>query len=115
MRREELYLTDIVEAADAIQRFVEGIQREDFFDDELRQSAVLQKLIVIGEAAARLPPEFRERHPEIEWADIVGFRNIAVHEYFSVNWSIVWVAATQDAPELRQKVAKILDEEYADG
>jgi len=114
MRREELYLTDIVEAADAIQRFVEGIQREDFFDDELRQSAVLQKLIVIGEAAARLPPEFRERRPEIEWADIVGFRNIAVHEYFSVNWSIVWVAATQDAPELRQKIAKVLDEEYAD-
>lgn len=114
MRREELYLTDIVEAADAIQRFVEGIQREDFFDDELRQSAVLQKLIVIGEAAARLSPEFRERRPEIEWADIVGFRNIAVHEYFSVNWSIVWVAATQDAPELRQKIAKVLDEEYAD-
>jgi uncharacterized protein with HEPN domain len=93
MRREELYLTDIVEAADTIQRFIEGVQREDF-DDELRRSAVLQKLIVIGEAAARLPREFTERHPEVEWADIVGFRNIAVHEYFSVNWSIVWVAAT---------------------
>ena len=108
MRREKLYLTDIVEAADAIQRFVEGIQRKDLIDDELRQSAVLQKLIVIGEAAARLPREFRERHPKIEWADIVGFRNIAVHEYFAVNWSIVWVTATQEVPGLRQKVAKIL-------
>ena len=114
MRREELYLTDIVEAADAIQRFVEGIQRKDLIDDELRQSAVLQKLIVIGEAAARLPREFRERHPEIEWADIVGFRNIAVHEYFAVNWSIVWVTATQEVPGLRQKVAKILTEEHVD-
>jgi uncharacterized protein with HEPN domain len=111
MRLEELYLADIVEAADAIQRFIEGVQREDFFDDELRQSAVLQKLIVIGEAAARLPKEFTERHPEVEWTDIVGFRNIAVHEYFSVNWSIVWVAAAQDAPDLRGKVAKILAEE----
>ena len=79
MRPEALYLTDIVEAADAVERFIEGVQREDFFGDELRQSAVLQKLIVIGEAAARLPVEFRERHPEIEWTDIVGFRNIAVH------------------------------------
>ncbi|RLC72407.1 MAG: DUF86 domain-containing protein [Chloroflexi bacterium] len=114
MRREELYLTDIVEAADAIQRFIEGIQREDFFGDELRQSAVLQKLIVIGEAAARLPTEFTNRHPEIEWADIAGFRNIAVHEYFAVDWSIVWVAATQDAPDLRRKVARILAKEYAD-
>lgn len=114
MRREELYLTDIVEAADAIQRFVAGVRREDFFDDELRQSAVLQKLVVIGEAAARLPAEFRVRHPEIEWADIVGFRNIAVHEYFAVNWSIVWVAATQDSPDLRRRIAKILRGEYAD-
>ena len=114
MRREALYLTDIVEAADAIQRFIEGIEREDFFVDELRQSAVLQKLIVIGEAAARLPVEFRERHSEVEWADIVGFRNIAVHEYFAVDWLIVWVAATQDAPDLRRKVDRILAEERAD-
>jgi uncharacterized protein with HEPN domain len=84
MRREELYLTDILEAADAIQRFIQGIEREDFFGDELRQSAVLQKLILIGEAAARLPEEFIKRHPEVEWADIVAFRNIAVHEYFAV-------------------------------
>ncbi|MBW2011807.1 MAG: DUF86 domain-containing protein [Deltaproteobacteria bacterium] len=40
------------------------------------------------------------------------FRNIAVHEYFSVNWSIVWVTATQDVPDLRRKVARIIDEEY---
>jgi uncharacterized protein with HEPN domain len=113
MRREELYLTDIVEAADAVQRFTEGIQRGGFLNDELRQSAVLQKLIVIGEAAARLPMEFRERHPEIEWTDIVGFRNIAVHEYFAVNWAIVWVTATQDVPDLRRRVVRILAEEYS--
>lgn len=114
MRREALYLADIVEAAEAILRFVEGVEREDFLDDEMRQSAVLQKLIVIGEAAARLPPDFRERHPEVEWADIVGFRNIAVHEYFAVSWSIVWVTATQDVPNLQRKVARILDEEYSE-
>jgi len=112
MRPEVLYLTDIVDAADAIQRFVEGIQRQDFFADELRQSAVLQKLIVVGEAAARLPLAFREGHPEVEWADIVGFRNIAVHEYFAVSWPIVWVTATQDVPDLRRKVARILADEY---
>lgn len=114
MRREELYLSDIVEAADAIQRFLIGIERDAFLQDDLLQSAVLQKLTIIGEAAARLPMEFRKRHPEIEWEDIIGFRNIAVHAYFAMEWAIVWVAATQDAPELRQRVAEIFASEYPD-
>jgi uncharacterized protein with HEPN domain len=115
MRREASYLADIVEAADAIERFVEGMERDGFFSDEMRQSAVLQKLIIIGEAAARLPASFRERHPEIEWVDIVGFRNIAVHEYFAVSLPIVWVTATQDVPGLRRKVSRILADEQTEG
>jgi len=114
MRREELYLVDMIEAADAINRFIGDRDFESFTDDDLVQSAVLQKLTIIGEAAARLPVEFRTHHTEIEWADIVGFRNIAVHAYFAVQWSIVWVAATQDALELRQQVAEILAREYPD-
>lgn len=112
MRREELYLTDIVEAADAIQKFLADIERDSFFRDDLIQSAVLQKLTVIGEATARLSPKFRERHPEIEWEDIVGFRNIAVHAYFAVDWAIVWVAATQETPDLKRKIVDILDSEF---
>ncbi len=113
MRREELYLTDIIEAGDAIQRFLKDVEQNAFLKDELLQSAVLQKLMIIGEAASRLPKEFRDRHSEIEWEDIIGFRNIAVHAYFAVEWSIVWVAATQETPELRRKIADILTKEYA--
>ncbi|MCK4374815.1 MAG: DUF86 domain-containing protein [Candidatus Brocadiae bacterium] len=85
-----------------------------FLGNDLLRSAVLQKLTIIGEAAARLPAEFRRAHAEVEWADVVAFRNIAVHAYFAVDWSIVWVTATQDAPALRAKVAAILEEEYPD-
>jgi uncharacterized protein with HEPN domain len=113
MRREELYLTDIIEAADAIQRFVKNVEKDAFLKNEVVQSAVLQKLSIIGEAAARLPKEFRERYPEIEWEDIIGFRNIAVHAYFAVEWSIVWVAATQEAPELKRKITDILARKYS--
>ena len=66
MRREELYLADIVEAADAIAEFVRGVRLEVFENDDLLQSAVLLKLIMIGEAAARLPAEFTARHGEVE-------------------------------------------------
>ena len=75
----------------------------------------MHRLIIIGEAAARLSEEFRERHPEIEWADIVGFRNFAVHAYFAVSWPMVWVTATSDVPALAEQVAAIVAEEASDG
>ncbi len=112
MRREDLYLTDMVEAADAIRQFLVGVEQDSFLRNDLLCSAVLR--IIIGEGAARLSNEFRERHPEIEWEDIIAFRNIAVHVYFAVEWSMVWITATQDAPELRSKIARILAEEYPD-
>jgi uncharacterized protein with HEPN domain len=77
-------------------------------------SAVLQKLTVIGEAAARLPKEFTSRFPNIPWADIVGFRNIAVHEYFAIRWDMVWIAASEEAPALREQIEKVLREEFQD-
>ena len=112
MRRDELYLSDIVDAADSIASFLTGRGRDSFLQDDLLRSAVLHKLTVVGEAAARVSEDVRERHPEVEWPDIVGFRNIAVHAYFVVDWSIVWETATQDAPRLRQQVLEILKSEF---
>lgn len=62
MRPEKLFLVDIVEAADAIQRFIDPVTQEAFLRDELRQSGVLQKHILIGEAAARLPKSFQTQY-----------------------------------------------------
>jgi len=111
MRRERLYLTDILEASDAISTFLGGCSKDAFFESELVRSAVLHKLTVIGEAAARLPGDLRLRHPEVPWSDVVGFRNIAVHAYFAVEWSIVWVAASEEVPKLRQQIVAILEGE----
>jgi uncharacterized protein with HEPN domain len=108
MRPEILYLTDIVEAADAIARFLADIEREDFLKDELRQSAVQQKLTVIGEAASRLTADFQGRHPGVQWRKAISLRNFAVHEYFSISWDIIWATATQDIPQVRSQVAEIL-------
>lgn len=114
MRPEKLYLTDIVEAAQSIARFVMGESFDEFEQNEMMNSAVLQKLTLIGEAASRLPKEFTNRFPEIPWVDIIGFRNIAVHEYFSIRWDIAWVAATEEIPALKVQIEKILREEFAE-
>ncbi|MCA1899193.1 MAG: DUF86 domain-containing protein [Chloroflexi bacterium] len=113
MRREKLYLADIVEAARAIERFLMGQDFDEFEQNEMLNSAVLQKLTVIGDAAARLPKEFTARFPDIPWVDIVGFRNIAVHEYFAIRWDIAWVAAVDDVPRLKEQIEKILRDEFS--
>jgi len=112
MRREELYLTDIVETADAIARYLAGVDRDAFLKDEVKRDAVLYMLIIVGEAAARVSKALRKRHPQVQWDDVITFRNRAVHVYFAVKWEFVWAAATQDAPKLRGLVADILAKEF---
>jgi uncharacterized protein with HEPN domain len=111
MRRETLYLQDIIEACDLLQAFLAGMDASAFLASELHKAAALQKLAVIGEAAARLPQAFRETHPQVEWRDIIAFRNIAVHAYFAVQWDIVWATAHDDVPVLRRQVLDILQTE----
>jgi uncharacterized protein with HEPN domain len=114
MRREDLYLCDILEAAGAIAKFISGSSEEHFCENDLLRSAVLQKLSIIGESAARLSDDFKSRRPQLPWREIVGFRNIAIHAYFAVDWQIVWGAATINAPQLRNQISQILSNEYPD-
>jgi uncharacterized protein with HEPN domain len=95
-----------------IQAFLEGMDASAFLASELHKAATLQKLTVIGEAAAHLSQAFREAYPQVEWRDIIAFRNIAVHAYFAVQWEIVWATATDDVPVLRRQVLEILQTEH---
>jgi uncharacterized protein with HEPN domain len=110
-RTDRLYLVDIIEAIDALSRFVTGISIDDLVSDDLIASAVLQKLIVIGEAASRLSLSTRKSHPEIPWERVIGMRNVAVHAYFSIDWSIIWTTAKENLPILREQVTNVLDHE----
>ena len=108
MRRERLYLEDILTAADAIAEFTYAQNLESFETNLMLRSAVVHQLTVIGEAVAHLSEGLRGRHPEIPWTDIKGFRNIIVHNYFGIDWAEVWRSATARVPVLRAQVADIL-------
>ena len=108
MRHESLYLTDIVEAADHIAEFIAGTDFRAFQESEMLRSAVVQKLAIIGEAAARVSNELKVSQPEVPWPQIVAFRNILVHAYFGIDWDVVWRAAKNRCPVLREQVALIL-------
>lgn len=71
---------------------------------------MLQKLTVIGEAAARISRDFKQEHDDVEWRTIVGLRNVAVHEYFAIPWSTIWSTCTGDVPVLRNQIEAALRE-----
>ena len=108
MRHEVLYLTDIVEAADHIAEFLAGTDAEAFQNSELVRSAVVHKLSIIGEAAARISLELRDGNPQVPWPQIIAFRNILIHAYFGIDWDVVWGAAKNRCPILREQIAPIL-------
>jgi len=112
MRPDRLFLSDIVEAADAIVDHIGGRDREALQADRTARAAVLHELTVIGEAAARISSVTREDHPEIPWPEVIAFRNVVIHEYFGLSWPIIWVTATEDVPDLRLKVQAILDSAF---
>jgi len=114
MRRERLYLGDILAAADAIAQFIGGQDFAGFEADLMLRSAVAHQLTIIGEAVAHLSPELPQRYPDVPWADIKGFRNIIVHNYFGIDWEEVWRSATARVPLLRTQIAEILRTEFAD-
>ena len=112
MRHESLYLNDIVEAADDIAEFIAGIDFQGFQKSELLRSAVVQKLEVIGEAAARVSDEFTSRHPEVPWPQIVALPQYSDSCIFGVDWEVVWLAATDRRPVLRGQIAVIPAAEF---
>lgn len=77
-------------------------------EDEILRNAVLRQLMVVGEAATCLSEAIQQRLPEIPWSEIRGFRNHAVHAYFSLDWSIVREVADVNLPLLSERATTLL-------
>jgi uncharacterized protein with HEPN domain len=112
MRPDQLYLADIIEAAANVATHLGGRSRETFLGDVTVRAAVLHEFTVIGEAASRVSADLRSRHAEVPWPKIVAFQNFVVHEYFGLDWAIVWETATTLIPALRAQIEQVLRAEF---
>lgn len=106
-RSPELLIEDIFEAAQKIQRYSAGVTFDEFVSDEKTIDAVVRNFEIIGEAANRLPNEFRTQYPNINWDRIRGFRNRIVHDYFGIDYSIVWKIIENYLPKLITELQKL--------
>jgi uncharacterized protein with HEPN domain len=104
-RHEKLRLVDILDAIDRITSYVEGMDYDDFLADRKTQDAVTRNIEIIGEAARALPEDFKERHAEIPWSEIVAMRNVIVHQYFGILPEVVWDVVKNELPTLRSQIA----------
>ncbi len=107
MQRDKEYLLDILEAAKPAIEYVGNKPREEFFGDLQCQDAVIRRLEIIGEAARRISEETRAAHPDLPWSDMVGMRNIMIHEYDDIDMAIVWETVRNDLPSLIDSLEKI--------
>jgi uncharacterized protein with HEPN domain len=104
-----LLLSDMLESASKIKVYTKGLNYDSFTGDDKTVDAVIRNFEIIGEAANRIDPDFKIRNPEIEWKRVRGFRNRIVHDYFGIDYEIVWSIIQDDLDNLIDQLIYILE------
>jgi uncharacterized protein with HEPN domain len=102
-----LLIEDIIESGNKILSYTSGLTIDQFLADDKTVDAVIRNFEIIGEATGNLPDDFKIQYPEIDWRRIKGFRNRIVHEYFGIDYEIVWKIKETFLPEILEKLSSI--------
>ena len=107
-RNERLFLADIQECCRKIERYIAGFSKKDFLANEILQDALVRNIEIIGEASKNLSGKTRAENAAVPWREVIRMRDKIVHHYFRLNLDIVWRTVTEDIPDLKIKIDKIL-------
>lgn len=102
------YLRHILDEADYIIGKSEGLSKKSFLKDETLKRAFVRSIEIIGEAVKKLPDDFRKNHGAVDWRAMAGTRDKLIHDYFGIDYEIVWDIIIAEIPELRKQIKKIL-------
>ncbi|WAC41891.1 DUF86 domain-containing protein [Pedobacter sp. SL55] len=108
-----LLLEDMLQYAQKIKLYTKGFDYDSFLADNKTVDAVVRNFEIIGEAANRIDEDFRNNNPEIEWKRIRGFRNRIVHDYFGIDYAIVWNIIESYINELIDWLENLIDDNQA--
>ncbi len=114
-KRSTAYLlTDMLDAIQAINEFIKGVDYQYFIKDRKTRDAVVRNVQVLGEAANWVSSDYREQHINIEWTKIIRSRHILVHDYFGIDYEIIWQIVTVHLPALQPILEQLLANEPRD-
>jgi uncharacterized protein with HEPN domain len=109
MKRDiSLYLNDILNNSVKILEFVRNVNYLDFIKNDMMTYAVVRALEIIGEAVKHVPPSIKKKYPQIKWKEIAGMRDILTHEYFGINYKIIWSVIEEKLPGLISEMKVII-------
>ena len=107
MKSDKAYLQHILEMIGRVEAAT-GLGKSAFLGSHLHQDAVLRNLHTMTETTQRLSAELKALHPSTNWATLSAFRNILVHDYLGIDIELVWTVVSQDIPEFKDQVSRIL-------
>ncbi|WP_045213194.1 HepT-like ribonuclease domain-containing protein [Desulfonatronovibrio magnus] len=102
------YIRHMLDEIDYIMSRIPDTDYESFSRDETLKRAFVRSIEIIGEASKKLPEDIKAMQPEIEWRKVSGMRDKLIHDYFGVDYLIVWDAALNKLPDLRVKLKALL-------
>jgi len=106
--RDAAYLWDMLDAARTMQQLISGLDFTQYSNDRRTQLAVERSLEIIGEAAGRVSALFRNAHPEIPWRQIIGQRNVLIHEYGEIKQERIWKTVRENIPLLIEQLKPLV-------
>jgi uncharacterized protein with HEPN domain len=107
-RTPEIILEDMHNAVTRILEYTKDYHYDHFTKDRKTIDAVLRNLTVLGEASRNMPNSFTDQHPHIEWTKIARSRHIIVHDYFDVDYEIIWKIITDYLPPLKEQLELLI-------
>ena len=108
-QKDILRLKHILDSISEIEKYTLNINFDEFSNNSMMIDASIRHLEIIGEASNHLSEIIKLTYKTIEWRQIIGFRNLLIHEYFSVDVNLVWHVIQYDLPHFKQTIIEIID------